>query len=94
MLKGFLFMNNYCLFNNLAAMSFKVLLQQGVSVLVFAFFRNIVLLVLSTIAYFLLHRKCLSGGRGSSSSEDDPCESQQNSGGFALKIFNRRFIMA
>jgi hypothetical protein len=27
LLKGFLFMNNYCLFNNLAAMSFKVLLQ-------------------------------------------------------------------
>ena len=26
LLKGFLFMNNYCLFNNLAAMSFKVLL--------------------------------------------------------------------
>ena len=61
MLKGFLFMNNYCLFNNLAAMSFKVLLQQGVSVLVFAFFRNIVLLVLSIIAYFLLHKKCLRG---------------------------------
>ena len=59
MLKGFLFMNNYCLFNNLAAMSFKVLLQQGISVLVFAFFRNIVLLVISFFAYFLLHKKCL-----------------------------------
>ena len=54
-------MNNYCLFNNLAAMSFKVLLQQGISVLVFAFFRNIVLLVLSIIAYFLLNRKSQKG---------------------------------
>ena len=61
LLKGFFFMNNYCLFNNLAAIGFKVLLQQGISVLVFAFFRNIVLLVVSCLAYFLLHKKCLRG---------------------------------
>lgn len=79
-------MNNYCLFNNLAAMSFKVLLQQGISVLVFAFFRNIVLLVISLLAYFLLHKKCLR--RSKDATDSNPYI------GVPLKIFDRRFIMA
>lgn len=53
LLRGFLFMNNYCLFNNMAAICFKLLMQQGVSVLVLALCRNLVLLGFSSLyAYF------------------------------------------
>ena len=59
LLKGFFYMNNFCFLNNCAAMSFKLLLQQGVSVFVLALFRNLVLLVVSLFAYlvFVVLRK-------------------------------------
>ena len=47
-------MNNFCLLNNLAAMSFKTLMADGVSVLVLALFRNLVLLVVSYLTKLVL----------------------------------------
>ena len=89
MLKGFLYMNNYCLFNNLAAMSFKVLFSQGVSLLVIAFFRNLTLLVLSSLlSYFShLHKKCLR-----TPSKD--ATASLDGGSIPLKVLDRRFILA
>ena len=57
LLRGFFFMNNFCLLNNCAAMSFKFLLKQGVSVFVLALFRNVVLLLISLLAAYV-------GGKG------------------------------
>lgn len=97
MLKGFLFMNNYCLFNNLAAMGFKVLMTQGISVLVFAFVRNLVLLVVSIFAYFALHRQCLRGKQSpalSSLEQDSVPNPSSSTGTVPLKLTDRRFILA
>jgi hypothetical protein len=45
-------MNNFCLLNTCAALSFKQLLMDGISVIVLALFRNILLLVFSLLAAF------------------------------------------
>lgn len=53
-MRGLLYMNNYCLLNNIAAAMFKVISGQGLSVFVLALFRNLVLLACSLVtAYYL-----------------------------------------
>ena len=51
-------MNSYCLLTNCAALSFKVLMKNGVSVIVLALFRNIVLLLCSLSLAFYLKKAC------------------------------------
>ena len=51
-------MNNYCLLNNCAALVFKLLLKEGISVLVLTLFRSLMLLVFSTSAAFFFKKGC------------------------------------
>ena len=49
-------MNNFCLLNNCAAMCYKVLLRQGVSIFVLAFFRSVLILFISGVVVLLNRR--------------------------------------
>ena len=73
-------MNNFCLLNTLAAMSFKTLMADGVSVLVLALFRNIVLLFVSYISQLVLLRN------------SSYVESQRQK--IAVNFFETRFILS
>lgn len=65
LVRGFFFMNGFCVLNNCAALSFKVLLRQGVSILVLCLFRNISLLLFSLLAALTLQKGCLREGGNS-----------------------------
>ena len=57
--QGFFFMNSFCLLNTCAALAFKLLMKEGISILVLCLFRNISLLLFSLLGALTMQRGCL-----------------------------------
>ena len=76
-------MNNYCLLNTFAAIVFKWMLKDGISVLVLTLFRSVVLGLFSFAAVVFLKPDI-----SNSSSSDSVYKS------IPIKLFDSRFLLA